>query len=71
MKRLSAVLLCLLFVISLSSCAANGNDTPLQSESTDGSETASDEATASAPITEEIIVSTTYEKPPTYEEIQA
>lgn len=71
MKRLSAVLLCLLFVISFSSCAASGNDTPLQSESTDGSETASDEAATSAPITEESIVSTTYEKPPTYEEIQA
>ena len=71
MKRLSAVLLCLLFVLSLSSCTTGDNDTPVQSSDTDGSGTVSDKADSAQTSEEEIIVSTTYEKAPTYEEIQA
>ena len=55
-----------MLVISMSSCSVNSDDVPPAPQQS------TDEATGSSQKSEEeIIVSTSYEKPPTYEEIQA
>lgn len=65
MKKTFSVLIALLLVISVSSCSVNIGDVPSDELGISG------DTSASQQTTDEIIVSTTYEEPPTYEEIQA